>query len=138
VSFTMVDLALTFVCCQCLPAECHSCCCVCDVLCCALQATAPDLAGILTLEAHLGCTAELPLYLSASGPEPQAFTAEFTPESPLNFDVLPSRGLLPAAPATSSQEAAAGSSGSEPEAAAAGEVGGTSGPAPLKVTFLCK
>lgn len=114
-------------------------CVCCAVLCCLLQATAPDLAGILTLEAHLGCTAELPLYLSASGPEPQPFTAEFTPESPLNFDVLPSRGLLPAAPVTSSQEAAAGSSGSEREAgAAAAGAGSATEPAPLKVTFLCK
>jgi hypothetical protein len=99
-----------------------------------LQATAPDIAGVLTLEAHLGCSAELPLFLTASGPEPQPFTAEFTPESPLNFDVVPSRGLLP--PAAASGTAVAGSS------QAGGDGGSAAGCAdvqpPLKVTFLCK
>lgn len=97
----------------------------CVFLC--LQATAPDIAGVLNLEAHLNCTAELPLYLTASGPEPQPFTAEFTPESPLNFDVLPCKGLLPAAAA----DTAVGVDG-EAGAEATGQ------PAPLKVTFVCK
>lgn len=86
------------------------------------QATAPDITGVLQLEAHLGCTAELPLYLTASGSQPQPFTAEFTPDSPLNFDVQPCKGLLP-------------------PAAAEGGVHGAEtprGPAPLKVAFICK
>lgn len=90
-----------------------------------LQATAPEVTGVLTLVAHLGCTAEEPLQLTASGPEPQAFTAEFTPESPLNFDVVPAQGMLPPAAATANNPA------------------GTAAPAqagepPLRVTFLCK
>jgi hypothetical protein len=80
---------------------------------------------VLNLEAHLNCTAELPLYLTAS--EPQPFTAEFTPESPLNFDVLPCKGLLPPAAA----ETADGVDGK-----AAAEATGQ--PAPLTVTFVCK
>jgi hypothetical protein len=87
---------------------------------CALQAAAPDIAGVLTLEAHLGCTAELPLFLTASGPEPQPFTAEFTPESPLNFDVVPSKGLLPVG------------------AQDVDDVTKGEGQAPLRVTFMCK
>lgn len=75
---------------------------------------------MLSLEAHLGCTAELPLFLTASGPESQPFTAEFTPESPLNFDVVPSKGLLPA-----------GTQDTD-------DVTNRVGQAPLRVTFLCK
>lgn len=92
---------------------------------CPLQAAAPDIAGVLNLEAHLNTTAELPLFLTASGPEPQPFTAEFTPESPLNFDVVPSRGVLPPAPDHGSGEAP-------------GSVTEGVGQAPLKVTFVCK
>jgi hypothetical protein len=100
----------------------HQCC----VLLC-LQATAPDIAGVLNLEARLNCTAELPLYLTASGPESQPFTAEFTPESPLNFDVLPCKGLLPPAAADTID-------GVDRQAAAEA----TELPAPLRVTFTCK
>lgn len=85
---------------------------------CLLQSTAPEVEGVLTLEAHMGCTAELPLMLYSSGSNPQPFTAEFTPDTPLNFDVLPASGILPPAPAE-------------------GENNGTA-VAPLKVTFLCK
>jgi hypothetical protein len=94
------------------------------------QATAPDIAGVLTLEAHLGCAAELPLFLSASGPETQPFTAQFTPESPLNFDVVPSRGLLPPAADAAGSSQGGGDCGSGAGCAA--------GQAPLKVTFVCK
>lgn len=76
---------------------------------------------MLSLEAHLGCTAELPLFLTASGPESQPFTAEFTPESPLNFDVVPSKGLLPAGTQMDADDVTKGV-----------------GQAPLRVTFLCK
>jgi hypothetical protein len=79
--------------------------------------------GVLLLEAHMGCTAELPLLLYSSGPQPQPFTADFTPDSPLNFDVLPAKGMLPPAPAD--------------EAAAAADADAAK-VAPLKVTFLCK
>jgi len=84
----------------------------------------PAVDGVLALEAHMGCTAELPLMLYSSGPHPQPFTAEFTPESPLNFDVLPASGLLPPCLDDASQL-----EGVEARGAAA---------APLKVTFLCK
>ena len=83
-----------------------------------MQSTAPEVEGVLTLEAHMGCTAELPLMLYSSGPVPQAFTAEFTPDSPLNFDVVPAKGMLPPAPI-----------GGHDRSTAA---------APIKVTFLCK
>lgn len=90
------------------------------MLCHWLQATAPDVGGVLTLEAHLGCTAELPVHLAASGPDPQPFQAEFTPESPLNFDVVPAVGTLP------------------PLVANTQSCGNSITPAPLKVTFVCK
>lgn len=83
-----------------------------------LQSTAPEIEGILTLEAHMGCTAELPLMLYSSGPTMQPFTAEFTPESPLNFDARPASGLLPPMP-----------QGGQALSTAA---------APIKITFLCK
>eukprot|EP00775_Hariotina_reticulata_P012144 gene12144-12282_t len=89
-----------------------------------LLATAPEIDGVLTLEAHMNCTAELPLMLFSSGDQPQPFTAEFTPESPLNFDVTPASGLLP--PCLVDHEAA--------EEAQQGEAAA----APVKVTFLCK
>lgn len=85
------------------------------MLCCWLQSTAPEIEGVLTLEAHMGCTAELPLKLCSPGPSPQPFTAEFTPETPLNFDVIPAQGLLPVAPED-----------------------GQDVDAPMKVTFVCK
>ncbi|KAF6261116.1 hypothetical protein COO60DRAFT_1637017 [Scenedesmus sp. NREL 46B-D3] len=82
-----------------------------------LRATAPEVEGVLLLEAHMGCVAELPLLLYSSGREPQPFSADFTPDSPLNFDVVPAKGMLPPAPAS--------------EAA-----GGATQAAPLKVTFM--
>jgi hypothetical protein len=91
-----------------------------------LQSSAPEVEGVLVLEAHMGCTAELPLLLYSSGPQPQPFSADFTPDSPLNFDVLPAKGMLPPAPAG---EAAAVCGPADADAAKA---------APLKVTFLCK
>jgi hypothetical protein len=94
------------------------------VRCCS-QAIAPEVEGVLTLEAHLGATAELPLALYASGAVPQAFSAEFTPDSPLVFDVLPGRGLLPPAPG-----AGGGEGGGEQQALQPA--------APLRVTFTCK
>jgi hypothetical protein len=75
----------------------------------------------------MGCTAELPLLLYSSGPQPQPFSADFTPDSPLNFDVLPAKGMLPPAPAGDAAAAAGG-----------GEADGDASQAPLKVTFLCK
>jgi hypothetical protein len=65
----------------------------------------------------MNCTAELPLMVYSSGGEPQPFTAEFTPESPLNFDVTPACGTLP--PCLADDEA-------------------QQQVAPIKVTFLCK
>ncbi|KAF8055917.1 CFAP47 [Scenedesmus sp. PABB004] len=89
-----------------------------------LAAAPPDCEGTLLLEAHMGATAELPLRLYASGGQAQPFTAEFTPDSPLNFDVRPARSVLPPAP----RGGDGGDDGGGPGA----------GPAPLTVTFLCK
>ena len=72
----------------------------------------------------MGRTAELPLPLSSSGDAPEEFTAEFTPESPLAFDVRPAKGLLPPAAAA---------------AAAAGEgPAGGGGAAPITVLYTCR
>jgi hypothetical protein len=93
-----------------------------------LQASAPEVEGMLLLEADMGCTAELPLLLYSSGTQPQPFSADFTPDSPLNFDVLPAKGMLP--PEAASEGAAAAVGGADGDAAKAA--------APLQVTFLCK
>lgn len=85
----------------------------------------------------MGCTAEVPLPLYASGATPQEFTADFTPETPLCFDVRPARGLLPPAP---SGKTAAGAAAAAAAAAAAG--GGDKekdkAAAPITVLFTSK
>jgi hypothetical protein len=91
-----------------------------------LQAVAPDVDGVITLEAYVGRTAEHPLGLYSSGDGPEEFTAEFTPESPLAFDVRPARGLLPVAPAAG---CAVGG---------VGEGAGGAAVAPITVTYTCR
>ncbi|PNW70067.1 hypothetical protein CHLRE_17g704300v5 [Chlamydomonas reinhardtii] len=63
-----------------------------------LQATEPDLDGVLTIEAAVGATSYIPLRLYASGSEPQPFTASFPNDTPMVFHVIPAKGLLPPAP----------------------------------------
>ncbi|GFR48569.1 hypothetical protein Agub_g10471, partial [Astrephomene gubernaculifera] len=63
-----------------------------------LQATEPDLDGTLTIEASVGATSHLPLRLYSSGPEPQPFTASFPSDTPMVFNVTPSKGMLPPPP----------------------------------------
>ncbi len=63
----------------------------------------------------MGCTAELPLMLYSSSDKPQPFTAAFTPETPLVFDVDPASGMLQP----------------EPEH-------GVQGSAPLRILYTCK
>ncbi|KXZ50888.1 hypothetical protein GPECTOR_14g137 [Gonium pectorale] len=63
-----------------------------------LAATEPDLDGTLTIEAAVGATASIPLRLYASGNEPQPFTATFPSDTPMCFNVVPSKGVLPPAP----------------------------------------
>ncbi len=88
-----------------------------------LIATEPDLDGTLVIEAALDQTSRLPIYLYSSTDQPQPFTASFTSDTPLSFNVLPSRGVLP--PAASEEEL--GVSG-RPR---------TSTPA-LEVTYTCR
>jgi hypothetical protein len=93
----------------------------------------------------MGRTAELPLLLFSSGDAPVEFTAEFTPESPLCFDVRPARGLLPVAPGTAAVADGGGGGGGgsgggadtharrpegRPAAAACG--------APITVLYTCR
>ncbi|GLI64998.1 hypothetical protein VaNZ11_008424 [Volvox africanus] len=63
-----------------------------------LQATEPDLDGTLTIEAAVGATSYVPLRLYSSSQEPQPFTANFPSDTPLVFNVVPSKGLLPPMP----------------------------------------
>ncbi|KAG2493472.1 hypothetical protein HYH03_008289 [Edaphochlamys debaryana] len=63
-----------------------------------LQATEPDLDGTLTIEAAVGATSAVPLRLYAAGSEPQPFTTHFPSDTPMVFNVVPSKGLLPPAP----------------------------------------
>ncbi|EFJ49198.1 hypothetical protein VOLCADRAFT_90100 [Volvox carteri f. nagariensis] len=63
-----------------------------------LQATEPDLDGTLTIEAAVGATSYVPLRLYSSSNEPQPFTASFPSDTPLVFNVVPSKGLLPPMP----------------------------------------
>ena len=51
----------------------------------------------LTVEAYVGRTGRLPLFLHAPGDAPCAFEAAFTADSPLAFDVQPAQGVLPPA-----------------------------------------
>lgn len=46
----------------------------------------------------MGATATVPLQLYSSGPNPQPFTAHFPPDTPMAFNVIPPKGLLPPAP----------------------------------------
>lgn len=102
------------------------------------QATTPDVEGELVLEAHMGCTAELPLWLYAPGPLPTPFTAELSPDTPLALDITPSSGLLPPAPPDDARGArGAGKSnadGTDGTAAPCASIV----PPPLRVTFTCR
>eukprot|EP00798_Chlamydomonas_sp_ICE-L_P015727 gene15727-21848_t len=82
-----------------------------------LQATEPELDGTLTIESTMDQTSKVPVYLYSTTSEPQAFTAGFTADTPLNFDVTPSRGILP--PMLQEGEA-------------------PSGPPVLEVSYTCK
>ncbi|KAI8473771.1 MAG: hypothetical protein J3K34DRAFT_497953 [Monoraphidium minutum] len=92
-----------------------------------VAAAAPDVDGVITLEAHMGRTAEAPLMLRAAGAGPEGFSAEFTPESPLAFDVRPARGVLP--PAAAGGDAGGGGGGG---------VAGGGGAAPITVLYTCR
>jgi len=77
-----------------------------------LQASEPDLDGVLTIEAAMDQTATVPIQLFSSSDKPQPFTASFTSDTPIQFNVLPQRGMLPPA--------------------------GQQGPPPLQVTYTCR
>lgn len=64
----------------------------------------------------MGCSSAAPVHLYASSSTAQEFKAEFTPDSPLCFDVHPTKGQLLPVP----------KEGEEPPAA------------PILVTFTCK
>ena len=98
------------------------------------------MEGVLTLEAHMGRTAEIPLWLYAPGNAPAAFTAAFALQSSLCFDVRPASGVLPPAPPSGLAPSGAGTSelavgGSRRAAVEAGEV---SAAAPLTVLYTCR
>ena len=75
-------------------------------------------------------TASCPIYLYSSSSEPQPFTAQFTSDTPLQFSVTPSRGVLRPRPAGASDAlfGTASVSGASLDLAAA----------PLWVSYTCR
>lgn len=90
----------------------------------------------------MGRTAELPLVLYSFGDAPEEFTAEFTPESPLTFDVRPAKGLLPVAPPQAGAHGAAAAAAAAGVGAVGGAVTGAAAggasPAPITVLYTCR
>jgi len=95
-------------------------------------------------------TAELPLMLYAPGDSPVEFTAEFTVESPLCFDVRPGRGVLPVAPNMGIERASGGGAAIAQEGRRREDGGGVErgghaaaaaaavAAAPITVLYTCK
>ncbi|CAD7694978.1 unnamed protein product [Ostreobium quekettii] len=69
-----------------------------------LHATEPQSEGVLLLEAHMDQTAYVPVWLCSSTDEPEPFTANFTPDTPLQFEVKPAKGMLPVRGSASQDE----------------------------------
>lgn len=62
------------------------------------QANEPRIEEHITLEAHMGTTTQIPIVLFSSTGHPQPFSAYFTPESSMQFNVRPFEGFLPPKP----------------------------------------
>lgn len=62
-----------------------------------LEASEPDLDGIISIEALVGHTETAYFKLASPMANPAKFTAAFTADSPLEFSVTPATGYLPAA-----------------------------------------
>lgn len=54
-----------------------------------VSATAPDPDGVIVIEAQMNNTTSVPVMLYSPSESPEQFTATFTPDTPLQFDVIP-------------------------------------------------
>lgn len=68
-----------------------------------LHASEPENDGVFTIESAMDQTSSIPIYLYSSSDKPVPFTANFTPDTPLSFDVRPTKGMLQPAPRDGSQ-----------------------------------
>ena len=59
-----------------------------------LQASEPNCDGTITIEAGMDQTSYVPLMLHSSSGSPEAFSAAFSSDTPLLFDVTVDKGLL--------------------------------------------
>lgn len=54
-------------------------------------ATAPDPDDVILIEAQMNQTTSVPVMLYSTLESPEPFTATFTPDTPLQFDVTPEK-----------------------------------------------
>ncbi|KAK9828703.1 hypothetical protein WJX72_001600 [[Myrmecia] bisecta] len=63
-----------------------------------LDATKPDVDGQIRIEAMPGQAVTAPLHIYSTTDQPTTFTAHFTHDSSIQFDVFPAQGVLPVEP----------------------------------------
>lgn len=73
-----------------------------------LESQPPEVDDVIELEAAVNVIASANFQLYNVLPQPRPFLAYFTPDSPQEFSVLPSKGTLPPMPKSSAEAASSG------------------------------